>query len=286
MKNNNLTDVKYIKDVLSRNGFEFSRSLGQNFIINPSVCPRIAEEGGAARGTGIIEIGAGVGVLTKELAARADKVVSVEIDKRLLPILEETLADCHNVRIINADFMKTDIRALIEENFGGLDVKLCANLPYYITSPIIMKLLEDRLPISSATVMVQKEAAVRLCAKDGTRECGAVTYAVRYFSEPRILFGVSRGSFLPPPDVDSSVIRFDMLSEPPVRPNDEEFFFRLIRAAFSQRRKTAANAMSSAGIEKSRIYEALESCGLSAGIRPEQLLLEDFAKLSDILKVY
>ena len=279
-----LTDVNYIKDVLGRHGFGFSRSLGQNFIINPSVCPRMAESCGASRGVGVLEVGPGVGVLTKELAQRADKVVAVEIDKRLIPVLNETLADYKNIHIINEDFMKLDVKELIEEHFSGMNVVMCANLPYYITSPLIMSLLEKHLPLKSVTVMVQKEAAKRLCAQDGTRECGAVTYSVRYFSEPSVLFDVSRGSFMPPPEVDSSVIRFDMRREPPVKVADEELFFRLIRAAFSQRRKTAVNAISTAGIEKTAIAKAMTQCGIRVNIRPEQLRIEDFAKLADILK--
>ena len=167
-----------VKDILSRHGFTFSKALGQNFIINPSVCPRIAEEGNARSGFGVIEIGTGIGVLTAELARRADKVVAIEIDDRLLPILEETLAEFDNVKIVNADVMEVDLHKLIAEEFGGMEVAVCANLPYYITSPIIMMLLESRLPISSITVMVQKEAGVRLTAKMGTRDVGAVTAAV------------------------------------------------------------------------------------------------------------
>ncbi len=279
-----LTDIKYIREVMQRHGTNFSKALGQNFLINPSVCPRIAEMGGAAPGTGIIEIGAGVGVLTRELALRADKVVTVEIDARLLPVLDETLADFGNIRVVNADIMKTDLHELIRTEFDGLSVSVCANLPYYITSPVIMRLLEERLPIDTVTVMVQKEAARRLCAADGTRECGAVTYAVRYFSEPEVLFDVSRGSFMPAPNVDSSVIRFNIRKGPPAV-TDEKLMFRIIRGAFSKRRKTAANAISSsADIPKADIIAAMEECGLSAGARPEQLTLGDYAALTEKLK--
>ena len=183
-----LTDRGVIRDVMERHGFTFSKSLGQNFIVNPSVCPRIAQEGGAAPGVGVIEIGAGIGVLTAELARRADKVVCVEIDRRLLPILAETLAEFSNITIVNADVMKTDLAALIAREFPGMEVVVCANLPYYITSPILMSLLEQRLPIRSITVMVQKEAAQRICALPGSREVGAVSIAVRYYSQPRVLF--------------------------------------------------------------------------------------------------
>lgn len=186
-----------------------------DFLINPTVCPRMAEEGGAAPGVGVIEIGAGIGVLTAELAQRAEKVLCIEIDSRLLPILDETLGEYNNIKIINEDVLKVDLPALIAQEFPGMEVVVCANLPYYITSPIIMNLLEAHLPIASLTVMVQKEAAARLCAEPGSREVGAVSIAVRYYSDPKILFQVSRGSFLPAPDVDSTVIRLDVRDRPP-----------------------------------------------------------------------
>ena len=280
----NLTNISVVKDILSRHGFTFSKALGQNFIINPSVCPRIAEEGNARSGFGVIEIGTGIGVLTAELARRADKVVAIEIDDRLLPILEETLAEFDNVKIVNADVMEVDLHKLIAEEFGGMEVAVCANLPYYITSPIIMMLLESRLPISSITVMVQKEAGVRLTAKMGTRDVGAVTAAVRYFSEPKLLFNVSRGSFMPAPTVDSCVIRLDVLNESRDDVKDEKFFFKVVRGAFSQRRKTLANSLSSSmGIEKSVVYDAIKSAGLAETVRPEQLSMEDFISVANTL---
>lgn len=281
----NLTNINVIKDILSRHGFSFSRSLGQNFLINPSVCPKIAEMGNAQKGWGVLEIGAGVGVLTRELALRADKVVSVEIDGRLIPVLEETLADCGNVTVINEDVMKADLEAITAEHFLGLKVAVCANLPYYITSPIIMNLLESRLPIECITVMVQKEAGVRLCAEPGTREAGAVSAAVRYYAEPKMLFNVSRGSFMPAPNVDSCVIRLDIKKDPPVKVSDEKLYFRVVRGAFSQRRKTLVNSLSSAlGIPKAEAAEAIKAAGLPENIRPEQLALEDFAAVSERLK--
>lgn len=280
----NLTNISVVKDILSRHGFTFSKALGQNFIINPSVCPRIAEEGNAKSGFGVIEIGTGIGVLTAELARRADKVVAIEIDDRLLPILEETLTEFDNVKIVNADVMEVDLHKLIAEEFGGMEVAVCANLPYYITSPIIMMLLESRLPISSITVMVQKEAGVRLTAKMGTRDVGAVTAAVRYFSEPKLLFNVSRGSFMPAPNVDSCVIRLDVLNESRDDVKDEKFFFKVVRGAFSQRRKTLANSLSSSmGIEKSVVYDAIKSAGLAETVRPEQLSMEDFISVANTL---
>ncbi len=283
----NLTNIGVIKDILERYGFSFSKGLGQNFLINPSVCPKIAEMGNAASGWGVLEIGAGIGVLTHELAKRADKVAVVEIDGRLIPILNETLAEHDNITIINEDVMKADLAAIIRENFSGSKVAVCANLPYYITSPVIMLLLESRLPIDSITVMVQKEAGKRICAGMGTRDAGAVTAAVRYFSEPRLLFDVSRGSFMPSPNVDSCVIRLDVRREPPVSVNDEKFFFRTVRGAFSQRRKNLANSLSaSLGIPKNDVSEAIKQTGLSMNIRPEQLSLDEFAALADALLIY
>lgn len=276
----NLTNISVIRDILERHGFSFSKNLGQNFLINPTVCPKIAEMGNARSGWGVLEIGAGVGVLTHELAKRADKVAVVEIDSRLMPVLAETLAEHRNVKIINEDVMKADLAAIIAENFHGLRVAVCANLPYYITSPVIMRLLESRLPVESVTVMVQKEAAVRLCAQMGTRAAGAVTAAVRYYSEPKMLFNVSRGSFMPAPNVDSCVIRLDV-REPTLNVPDEAFFFGTVRGAFSQRRKNAANSLSSAlGIAKGDVTEALRAAGVSENARPEQLSMEDFAKIS------
>ncbi len=280
----NLTDVNVIKSIMNRHGFSFSKALGQNFIIDAGVCPRIAEEGNARKGFGILEIGPGIGVLTNELAKRADKTAAVEIDSRLIPILRETLSDRQNVKIINEDIMKLDIKKFIKEEFSGLEAAVCANLPYYITSPVIMKLLESRLPITSVTVMVQREAGERLCAQPGTRECGAVTYAVRYYSEPKLLFDVPRESFMPAPKVDSCVIGLDIRDTPPVTLKSEEFFFKVVRGAFSQRRKTAANSISSAlGVDKQMVLSAIENAGLPQTVRPEQLTLEQMAVLSDRL---
>ncbi len=277
----NLSNISVIRDVLSRHGFSFSKGLGQNFLINPTVCPRMAEMGNAKPGWGIIEIGAGVGVLTAELARRADKVVCIEIDSRLLPVLDETLAEFDNIKIVNEDVLKVDLHKLIEQEFAGMPVAVCANLPYYITSPIIMNLLEAHLPIASLTVMVQKEAAARLCAEPGSREVGAVSIAVRYYSDPKILFQVSRGSFLPAPEVDSTVIRLDVRDHPPVEVGSEEQFFKVVRAAFSQRRKTLPNTLSAGlGIPKAQAIEMLEKAGIPTNLRAEQLTLDQFALLS------
>ena len=280
----NLSNISVIRDVLSRHGFSFSKGLGQNFLINPTVCPRMAEMGNAKPGWGIIEIGAGVGVLTAELARRADKVVCIEIDSRLLPILDETLAEYDNIKIVNQDVLKVDLHKLIAEEFPNMPVAVCANLPYYITSPIIMNLLESRLPISSLTVMVQKEAAQRICAMPGSREVGAVSIAVRYYCEPKVLFQVSRGSFMPAPDVDSTVIRLDIRKQPTVDVKREEDFFRVVKAAFSQRRKTLSNTLSSGlSMNKTQIAELLERAGVASNLRAEQLSMQQFADIANAL---
>lgn len=280
----NLSNISVIRDVLSRHGFSFSKGLGQNFLINPTVCPRMAEMGNAQPGWGMIEIGAGVGVLTAELAQRADKVVCIEIDSRLLPILDETLAEYDNIKIVNQDVLKVDLHKLIAEEFPNMPVAVCANLPYYITSPIIMNLLESRLPISSLTVMVQKEAAQRICAMPGSREVGAVSIAVRYYCEPKVLFQVSRGSFMPAPDVDSTVIRLDIRKQPTVDVKREEDFFRVVKAAFSQRRKTLSNTLSSGlSMNKTQIAELLERAGVASNLRAEQLSMQQFADIANAL---
>lgn len=279
-----LSNIGTIKDILGRHGFTFSKSLGQNFLINPSVCPKMAEQSGAKKGVGVIEVGPGIGVLTCQLAERADKVVAIELDKRLLPVLDETLAEYNNIKIINDDILKIDLKKLIETEFSGMEVVVCANLPYYITSPVIMKLLEDRLPINALTVMVQKEAAQRICAEVGSRQSGAVTVAVNYYAKPQILFGVSAGSFMPAPKVDSAVIRLDILKEPCVQVEDEELFFKVVKAAFSQRRKTLPNSLS-AGLQISKlaVTNALNRANVPVNYRAEQLTMEQLAKISNAI---
>ncbi len=277
-----LWDLQTIKRLLSRHGFQFSKALGQNFLIDPTVCPRMAEESGVNAQAGVLEVGPGFGVLTQQLAQRAAKVVAIELDKRLPAVLAETLADFDNVTVVNDDVMKLDLHALIEQEFPGMPVQVCANLPYYITSPVIMKLLEERLPIESLTVMVQKEAAERLCAQPGTRSCGAVSVAVQYYAEPEILFAVPRDSFYPAPNVDSAVIRLRIRTQPPLSLGKvtEKEFFRMVQAAFGQRRKTVPNALS-AGLarEKASVAHALETAGIPAQARAEQLSMEQWGAL-------
>ena len=281
-----LTDLSVIRDLCARYDFSLSKGFGQNFIINPGVCPRIAEASGIGPGWGALEIGPGIGVLTEQLAERADKVVSVEVDTRLQPLLAETMADHPNFKLVLGDVLKVDLAALLKAEFPGMPVAVCANLPYYITSPILMRLLEERLPIRSITVMVQKEAAQRLCAAPGTRQAGAISYAVAYYAAPELLFTVQPGSFYPAPKVTSAVIRLTLHDTPPVQPanGDERGLFRLIRAAFSQRRKTAANAVAAGlGLPKSRVTAALQAAGLDARLRPEQLTLADYCALQAAL---
>ncbi|MGN0453170.1 MAG: 16S rRNA (adenine(1518)-N(6)/adenine(1519)-N(6))-dimethyltransferase RsmA [Ruminococcus sp.] len=277
-----LCDIGEIKRIMNESGFTFSKSLGQNFIVNPSVCPRMAELCGADENTGVLEIGPGIGVLTNELCKVAKKVVAVELDKRLPEILKVTLQDHSNVKIISGDVMELPLAEIIKEEFEGMEVVVCANLPYYITSPVIMKLLEERLPIKALTVMVQKEAADRLCAEMGTRACGAVTAAVRFYSTPKLLFKVSAGSFMPAPKVDSAVIRMDIHEKPLFELNDEKLFFSVVRGAFSQRRKTVINSLSSAiGLDKAVLQSLAESKGINPLARPEQLSLEEFGALAN-----
>ena len=280
---NRLSDIGTIRDILSRHGFTFSKALGQNFLVNPSVCPRMAALSGAAEGVGVLEIGPGIGVLTNELCQRADKVVAVELDKRLLPVLSETLAEYDNCKVVNADVLELNLNQLIAEEFSGLDVVVCANLPYYITSPVIMKLLEDRIPVKAITVMVQKEAAQRICAPVGSRESGAVTVSVNYYAVPELLFHVSAGSFMPAPKVDSAVMRLNVRSQPPVQVEEAQFF-RVVKAAFSQRRKVIANSLSAGlGMDKAAVSELLSRARIPANARAEKLSLDDFAAIANEL---
>ena len=279
-----LTNIAVVREVCARHGFSLSKGFGQNFIVNPGVCPKMVQAAGIDGSFGVLEVGPGIGVLTKELCLRAAKVVSVEVDERLAPILGETMADFPNFRLVMGDVLKTDLAALIAREFAGLRVAVCANLPYYITSPIVMKLLEEKLPIESITVMVQHEAAQRLCAEPGTREAGAVTYAVHYYAKPQLLFTVKPGSFFPPPKVTSAVIRLELHRERPVAPRDEAAMFRTVRAAFGQRRKTAVNSVSAGlGMPKDRVAAAFAAAGIDPAARAERIPLSGYAALSDAL---
>lgn len=280
----NLSDIKTVETLLKPLGFSFKKSLGQNFLIDSSVCPRMAQES-ADGNTGVLEIGPGIGVLTVECAKVAKKVVAIELDRRLKPVLEKTLADYKNTEVVFGDALELDLKSLIKEKFKDCQrVVLCANLPYYITSPLIMKILESRLEIDSLTVMVQKEAGDRLCAKVGSRKAGAVTVCCSYFADANMLFTVEKEAFVPPPKVTSAVIQLKVLKEPKIKVTDEKFFFRLVKAAFAQRRKTLANTLNNTlMIEKEKIYSALKERGLKEGVRGEELTMEDFAFLTEKL---
>lgn len=277
----NLADINTLKSLLSKEGFSFKKSLGQNFLIDPTVCPAMAENS-ANKNTGVLEIGPGVGVLTRELSQVAKKVVAIELDERLKKILPKTLGDLDNVEVIFGDAMKLDLKTIIEEHFTDCEsVSVCANLPYYITSPIIMMLLEQHLPITSITVMVQKEAAERLCAEVGSRDAGAVTVAVTYYAEKEILFEVDRSSFMPPPNVDSAVIKLNIRENPPIKVADEGKFFKFVKAAFAQRRKTLVNTVSNTlNVPKDTLKSVLTDLGIKETVRGEELTMEQIAEIS------
>ncbi|MDO5448819.1 MAG: 16S rRNA (adenine(1518)-N(6)/adenine(1519)-N(6))-dimethyltransferase RsmA [Clostridia bacterium] len=274
----NLSDINTIKSILSKNGFSFSKALGQNFIVDDSVCPRMADAAVPSGDYGVVEVGPGIGVLTAELAKRAKRVVAIELDDRLPPILADTLADFDNVKIVSGDVMKIDLKALIEEKFSGMPVVICANLPYYITSPVIMKLLEEDLPIESIVVMVQKEAADRLCADVGTRDAGAVTVAVNYYATADELFFVGKECFMPSPKVDSEVIALTLRSDRPYDV-DEAKFFNMIKTAFTKRRKTIMNSLCFGSVTKDTLGAALDSLAIPRTARIEELNMEQLISI-------
>ena len=279
-----ISNKKDLKGVLESQGFSFKKSLGQNFLIDDTVCPRMAAAV-SGENVGVLEIGPGAGVLTAQLSATCKKVVSVELDTRLKPILERTLTDCDNVKIIWNDILKINLKQVITEEFADCDtVNICANLPYYITSPVIMKLLESRLPISTIAVMVQKEAADRLCAEVGSRAAGAVTVAVNYYAEAQTLFGVPRTSFLPPPNVDSAVIKLTLRDMPPVGVKDEKLFFKIVKACFAQRRKILINTVcNTLGLDKNVFRAVLNKSGIPETVRGEALTMQQLASIANAL---
>lgn len=280
----NLTSIKRLNEILKEENFSFKKSLGQNFLTDNTVCPRMAMSS-ADCNTGVLEIGPGAGVLTIELSKVAKRVVSLEIDKTLEPVLKKTVGNIDNVKVIFNDVLKTDIKKLVKEEFSDCEkVTVCANLPYYITSKIIMQILKSGANISSLTVMVQKEVADRICAKVGSSDAGLFTAEVNYYSVPEFLFKVPKGSFLPSPKVDSAVIKLNILKEPPVKVNNEEFFFKMLSACFAQRRKTLLNSLSNVmGIDKNLLRQALIDSGYPETVRGEALNLEALANLSNQL---
>lgn len=278
-----LTDPKIIKSLCARFGFTFSKSMGQNFITDPGVLMRIAARATDAA-QGVIEIGPGFGSLTAALASRAEKVTAIELDRRLEPVLKETLAGFGNINLIWQDCLKVDFNELLNTRFAGMSVSVAANLPYYITTPILMNLIESRYPFKRIIVMVQKEVAERLCASPGGKEYGAVTLTTQYYTRPEILEIVPASSFIPAPKVDSAVISLELRDEPAVKPKDEKLFFTLIRAAFSQRRKTLLNCLANSGKfgTKETIEGAISALGKDVRLRGETLSIEEFAILTDI----
>ena len=279
----NLCSQKEIKELLGRHGFRFSKSMGQNFLIAPWVPQQTAAASGAAPGVGVLEVGPGIGPLTEQLAKLGERVVSVELDQSLLPVLAETMAPYSNVEIVPGDVMKLDLEALVQEKFQGLRPIVCANLPYNITTPVLTKLIETPC-FETITVLIQKEVAQRLAAPQGSSDGGSFSMFLQYYMETEYLFDVPREKFLPAPKVTSAVLRCVRREKPPVTVRDEEFFFRCLRGAFLLRRKTLANSLAAAlGKNKEVIQEAIEACGLPPTIRGEALTLEDLARLSDVL---
>lgn len=283
----NLTDIRTIKDIMSIYKINFRKEFGQNFLTNISVVEDIADSCSDTPNATILEIGPGIGVLTQELAFRYRKVLAVEIDNGLIPVLRYTLQDCPEgvVEVVHGDIMKTDLKALLAPAFEAGKVSVCANLPYYITTPILMELLESNLPFEYITIMIQSEVADRLCAKAGSKEYGAITAVVNYYGEAEKLFKVSAGNFIPAPKVDSTVVRIRLHKQKPYVPKDEETLFRTIRAAFEQRRKTLPNALSAGfqDIPKDVLTTIVESCGHRADIRGERLDIAQFVALSDCI---
>ncbi len=281
----NLCDIRTVRDILSAFGTGTKKGFGQNFLINQAIPERIAENCCDDADSVIVEIGPGIGCLTAELAKRYKKVIAFEIDKTLIPVLSYTLGEFKNVEIINQDILEVDLPAVLAEKAAGEKVSVCANLPYYITTPILMRLVECGYPFDSITVMVQAEVAARLAAAPGSADYGAITASLCYYGQPQRLFTVSAGNFMPAPKVNSAVVRIDLYKEKPVKPKDEEVFFKVIKAAFGQRRKTLSNALSTGfpNIEKEKIIEAITACGFDERIRGERLSTADFAALSDKL---
>lgn len=273
-------------EIIEKYHFSFQKKFGQNFLVDSSILDRIIESAQITKEDCVLEIGPGIGTMTQRLAEEAGAVVAVEIDKNLLPVLEDTLSAYENVTVINADILKLDLNRIVKEHNGGRPVKVVANLPYYITTPIIMALFEKKVPLHSVTIMVQKEVADRMRVGPGTKDYGALSLAVQYYAKPEIVTKVPAGCFMPKPNVDSAVIRLTRYEKPPVKVEDEAWLFAVIRASFNQRRKTLANGLANAGypgIGRRQVEEVLSAMGLAAAVRGETLTLEQFAELSDRL---
>lgn len=273
-------------EILQKYNFKLQKKFGQNFLIDNNILEKIIDAAEITKEDCVLEIGPGIGTMTRYLAERAKNVIAVEIDNNLIPILQDTLKDHQNIKIIHSDILKVDINRIVEEENGGKPVKVVANLPYYITTPIIMALFENHVAMQSITIMVQKEVADRMQAGPGSKDYGALSLAVQYYARPEVITRVPASCFLPKPNVDSTVIRLTKYETPPVEIKDEAFLFAIIRAAFNQRRKTLVNALSNAaipGVNKENITEALQKMGLSLVVRGEALNLEQFSELSNLL---
>ena len=281
----NLCDIRTVREILSAFSTTTKKSFGQNFLINKSIPEQIADNCCDDSDSVIIEIGPGIGCLTAELARRYKKVIAFEIDTTLIPVLKYTLGEFNNVEVINQDIMEVDLAKVIAEKAAGEKISVAANLPYYITTPILMRLLESRIEFDSITVMVQAEVASRLAAAPGTADYGAITASLNYYGSPKKLFTVSAGNFMPAPKVNSAVVRIDLYKEKPVVPKDEEIFFKVIKAAFGQRRKTLVNALQTGFKDRSKeeLTAAITSLGFDERIRGEKLSTADFAALADKL---
>ena len=279
-----LSSHRATKDIVDKHGFKFSKSLGQNFLIDDNVIDKIIDGARVKEGDKVIEVGPGIGTLTREMAKRAEKVVAVEIDKNLIPILKETLADFGNTEVVNEDILKVDINKLVDEKLSGGPVKLIANLPYYITTPIVMKFLEEDIPVTDIVVMVQKEVADRMNAVPSTKDYGALSVAVQYYCDTEIVAKAPRHMFIPQPKVDSTVIGLHIREEKKYKADNEQLFFKTVKAAFGQRRKTLLNSLSSMGVlDKAKIKEVLAEAGIDEKRRGETLSIEEFANLSNII---
>ncbi|WP_069650472.1 16S rRNA (adenine(1518)-N(6)/adenine(1519)-N(6))-dimethyltransferase RsmA [Caloranaerobacter ferrireducens] len=284
MSERKLYSPKVIKEIINEYGFAFSKSLGQNFLIDKNIIDKICDGAEIKESDQIIEIGPGIGTLTQELCKRARKVVAIEIDKNLYPILNDNLSSYDNFYLVEGDVLKIDLNALISDYFDNDgEIKVVANLPYYITTPIIMKLLEEKIKVNKIVVMVQKEVALRMKAKPGSKDYGALSIAVQYYSKPQIIVNVPKNVFMPRPNVDSAVIMLNIYEKPIVKVENEKLLFKIIKAAFGKRRKTLVNALSSSqlGIAKEDIISILNECNIDVKARAEDLSLDEFAKITN-----